>query len=337
MNERLDWMFPSFSGGRIASTDVRVSWWFALVPLLLCPRFGLEVGLTYTAFLYLSVLLHEFAHVLVAQFLGGFADEVHLTPMGGVVHARSGPGNLGTAVTAAAGPLFNFFVCLLAFPGWYSRESMWKVLNPFTMTVTSFTTDKLLLDLCLILFAVNWILLLINLLPAMPFDGGQILQSVLASRVHPELVHRTAAQVGLFVAVALLIAGAGFDVSQLVLVGAVVLVINVVQLSHEDLGDAMEDSGFGYDFSSAFESLETSNPNPTTTRQAPPGLLQRWRERRRFRREQQERIRQMDAERQLDALLAKVHESGLQSLSEQEQKLLQSCSEILRTRQKIGD
>jgi Zn-dependent protease len=335
MNERLDWMFPSFSAGRITSTEVRVSWWFALVPLVICPRYGLEVALAFTLFLLLSVLMHEFAHVMVAQFFGGYTDDIHLTPLGGVAHAKPGQSAFVVGMTAAAGPLLNLSICLLAFPGWYAKDSLWNILNPFTMPVTEFHQARLWQEFGLILFGVNWVLLLVNLLPVMPFDGGQILRSVLSSRVHPELVHRTVLQISLFVAIGLLIAGMGFDISQLVLVGAVVLAINLVQYSHEDLGEAMDDSGFGYDFSTAYESLDRTNS--TTTNQTAPGLLQRWRERRRLRRERQERIRRMDAERQLDALLAKVHESGLQSLSEQEQKLLQSCSEILRMRQKVDD
>jgi stage IV sporulation protein FB len=155
---------------------------------------------------------------------------------------------------------------------------------------------------------------------------------VLSTRIHPELVHRTALQVGLGVAVLLLVVGSWVDMSQIVLIGTFVLMINVVQLLQEEMGEAMDDSGYGYDFSAGYESLESSNP--TTTRQVRPGMIQRWRERRRLRRQQQERIQRLEAEQQLDSLLAKVHENGLQSLSESEQKLLRSCSELLRGRQK---
>lgn len=339
MNERLHWMFPSFYLGRIASTEIRVSFWFVLVPLILCFRLDWQVGLVCSVALFLSVLLHETAHLLVAQLTGGFADELHLTPMGGVVHFKPGQGAIGAAGTALAGPALNLLICVLAFPGWYLRGTGWSALDPFVMPVTSFTSEGWYVEACQILFLANWVLLLINLLPAMPFDGGQILKSILASRVHPELLHRTTSQIGLYVATLLIVGGLGFLNAQLVLAGAVLLAVNAVEFSHEDLGDVMEDANYGYDFSSAFEGLDNANvnANPTADHHSAPGLLQRWRERRRLRRQQQERIRLMDAERQLDALLAKVHESGLQSLSNREQDLLRSCSEILRTRQKIDD
>lgn len=330
MNERLSWMLPSVSGGRIFSTDVRVSWWFVLVPIVLCPRHGIELGLAFTILLYLSVLLHEFAHVFAARWTGGFADEIHLTPMGGIALVRPGRGAFGLGITAAAGPLVNLVICACVFPGWYAPDTLWGSLNPFVMPIQQIDSDQLGRHLALLLFTANWMPLLVNLLPVMPLDGGQILRAVLCTKMHPEVVSRQALHIGIGVAAILLFIGVAIDVSAVVLIGTFVLMMNVVQLLQEDMRESMDDSALGYDFSEGYESLEHSNP--TATREAKLGLLQRWRERRRIRREQQERIRLLEAEQQLDVLLAKVHETGLQSLSEQEQKLLRNCSELLRGR-----
>ena len=332
MNERFSWMLPSVPVGRIFSTDVRVSWWFALVPLVICPKYGLEMGLAFTVLLYVSVVLHEFAHVFAARWTGGSADEIHITPMGGVAMTRPGRGAYGLGVTAAAGPMVNLVICLCSFPGWYAPETLWGSLNPLELPISRLDPANLWHDLGLILFIANWIALLVNLLPVMPLDGGQILRAILSTKTHPEVVHRTALHVGIAVAAVLLVLGAAFDLSQIVLIGTFVLMMNVVQLMQEDRGESMDDSAFGYDFSSGYESLERSNP--TATRESKRGLIQRWRERRRIRREHQERLRRVDAEQQLDLLLAKVHETGLQSLSDQEQKRLRSYSELLRGRSK---
>jgi stage IV sporulation protein FB len=332
MNERLNWMLPSVSAGRLFSTDIRISWWFALVLVVIWPRYGIALGLAFTALLYVSVLLHEFAHVFAARWTGGAADEIHLTPMGGIAFVKPGHGAFGLGITAAAGPLVNLVICICSFPGWYAPETLWGSLNPFVMPIQKIGTASLWHDLALLLFTANWIGLLVNLLPVVPLDGGQILRAILSTRIHPELVQRTAVHVGLFVALAILVGGVMFDKSQVVLIGTFVLLVNVVQLFQEQTGEAMDDSAFGYDFSSGYESLERSNP--TATRESKVGLLQRWRERRRLRREQQDRIRRMEAEQQLDSLLAKVHEHGLPSLSVHEQKLLRDCSELLRERGK---
>ena len=332
MNERLNWMFPSLFLGRMFSTDVRISAWFGLIPFILCPRYGLELGLAVTLLFVVTALLHDFSHVIAARWTGGYAEEIHLTPLGGLVPTRSGQGAIGAMLTAAAGPGFNLLACLALFPGWYAPKTLWNSLNPFVLPVSEFHEGELLRDLLLILFTVNWVVLLLNLLPVMPLDGGLILRAFLSLRIHPEIVHRTALQVGLGVSVLLLISGAITDISQVVLIGTVVLVINIVQYMQEESGEYLDDSGYAFDFTAGYDSLDT--PNPTTTRQANQGLLQRWRERRRIRREQQERIRRLEAEQQLDSLLAKVHESGFQSLSEQEQATLRNCSEFLRDRQK---
>ena len=56
MNERLSWMLPSVPLGRIFSTDVRVSWWFALVPLVIwAPKYGNELGNEHLPFWVVSV------------------------------------------------------------------------------------------------------------------------------------------------------------------------------------------------------------------------------------------------------------------------------------------
>lgn len=334
MNERLSWMLPSFYGGRMFATDIRISWWFALVPVVLCPRYGIEVGLLFGLLLYVSVLMHEFAHVFAARWTGGSADEIHLTPMGGIAMVRPGHGAFALGITAAAGPLVNLAVCLCLFPGWYAPDTLWESLNPFEMPIDKLDTAELWRDVALLTFAANWMPLLVNLLPVMPLDGGQILRAFLSTKTHPELVQRTAVNIGIAVSVVLLILGVVFDKSQIVFIGTFVLMMNVVQLFQEEMGEAMDDSTLGYDFSSGYESLERSNS--TATREPKLGLIQQWRENRRIRREQQERQRRVEAEQQLDLLLAKVHESGMQSLSEQEQKLLRNCSELLKPRGKTN-
>ena len=136
MNERLNWMLPSVSVGRMFGAEIRVSAWFAIVPLVICPKYGILLGLTFSVLLYLSVLLHEFAHVFAARWTGGSADEIHLTPMGGIALARPGSGAYGLGVTAAAGPAVNLLICLITFPGWYARETLWSSLNPFVRSAS---------------------------------------------------------------------------------------------------------------------------------------------------------------------------------------------------------
>ena len=332
MYERLNWMLPSVSVGRMFSTDVRVSAWFAIVPLIVCPKYGIVLGLTFTVLLYISVLLHEFAHVFAARWTGGSADEIHLTPIGGIAMVRPGQGAYGLGVTAAAGPFVNLLLCLITFPGWYATETLWSSLNPLVLPISELDSARLWRDLGLLFFTVNWIGLLVNLLPVVPLDGGQILRAILSTQIQPELVNRTALHAGIFVAAIILIVGAVFDLSQVVLIGTFVLTVNIIQIFQEDMGEFREDSTFGYDFSAGYASLEATNS--VSSKESRPGPIQRWKERRRLQREQRDRLLRSEAEQQLDLLLAKVHAQGLQSLSDLEKKTLRNCSELLQKREK---
>ena len=334
MKERLNWMLPSVFVGRIFSTDVRISWWFGIVPLVVCPKYGLATGLVFTAVMYLSALLHEFAHVFVARWTGGTADEVHLTPIGGLALVRPARGAFGMGITAAAGPAVNLLICFLSFPGWYASETLPQSLNPFVMPIQGLHTNspEVWRDLGLMIFIANWIGLLVNLLPVLPLDGGQVLRASLLTRVNPELVNRTALNVGMFVAIIILIFGAYLDLSQVVLIGTFVLMTNVVQLLQTENSERSGISDYDSDLSAVEESLFESSPLESPD--APLSPLDQWRERRRAKREQQDLIRRTEVEQQLDELLAKVHEYGFQSLSEQEKKSLQSCSKVIRERGK---
>ena len=327
-------MLPSVFVGRIFSTDVRISWWFGIVPLIVCPKHGLALGLMFTVTLYLSALLHEFAHVFVARWTGGTADEVHLTPIGGIALVRPARGAFGMGITAAAGPAVNLLICLISFPGWYASETLPGSLNPLLMPIDVLHSNspEVWHDLGLLIFVANWIGLLVNLLPVLPLDGGQVLRASLLTRVHPEFVNRTAINVGMFVAIIILIFGAYLDLSQVVLIGTFVLMMNVIQLFQTENSEKSDNSDYDSDLSAVEESLFESSHLESPESSLSP--LDQWIERRRARREQQDLIRRTEVEQQLDELLAKVHEYGFQSLSEQEKKSLQSCSKLIRERGK---
>lgn len=334
MSDRLGWMLLSFPLPQLGSLRIRVSWFFPLVAGVFAIRFGLAFGLALSGLLMAAVFLHELGHVIAARLTGGSANEIHLTPIGGLAHVQPGRGTSAQIVTAMAGPFVNLFICVAAFPGSYAPETLWGVLNPLELPIGSLSENHLARDLGLITFAVNWLLLLINLLPIVPLDGGQVVRALLATRIHPELVGRAAVRIGTFFSAIVMIAGLLGDWSIVVFLGAVLLIVNVIQMFEEQVSEELDDSFLGYDFSEGYTSLDRSAPSEAASQGARLTPLQRWREQRRLRREQEERREQAEAERQLDSLLAKVHEHGMASLTAREQKLLKQVSELLRERGK---
>jgi hypothetical protein len=118
-----------------------------------------------------------------------------------------------------------------------------------------------------------------------------------------------------------------------VILGAIVLAVNLMQSVQDGSAEFRDDSFMGYDFSQGYTSLERSS-GKSVEKEARPSSWQRWKERRQARKEQFERERQEQDEAQLDALLAKVHEHGIESLSPAEKRLLQRVSTEYRERSK---
>ncbi len=112
--------------------------------------------------------MHEFGHSLACRQVGGKSEQIVLWPLGGVayVDAPSRPGAMLWSI--AAGPLVNVVLLPLTFVGvWLAARAGWENRLP---------------DAFQFIEAVTWMnlsLLIFNLLPVYPLDGGQILRSLL--------------------------------------------------------------------------------------------------------------------------------------------------------------
>ncbi len=114
------------------------------------------------------VLLHEFGHSLACRSVGGQADQILLWPFGGVafVNPPQRPG--ATLWSIAAGPLVNVAIGTL----------LWFFL-PLIQRPDLQQTMPDALQWLRQLWRINLGLLIFNLLPIYPLDGGQILRSLL--------------------------------------------------------------------------------------------------------------------------------------------------------------
>ncbi len=169
----------SFHLFKFAGIDVFLHWsWFLVAVYEISRRgdhyssFGWNVA-EYLA-LFGIVLLHEFGHSLACRSVGGRAEQIVLWPLGGVAFVNP-PQRAGAYLwSIAAGPLVNV-VLLLVFQvlDAISRSLGWEWSSP---------------DLARLIANVWWIntgLLLFNILPVYPLDGGQILRSLLWFLVGP--------------------------------------------------------------------------------------------------------------------------------------------------------
>lgn len=118
--------------------------------------------------LFLIVLLHEFGHALACRQVGGTANRILLWPLGGVAYVDP-PQRPGAMLwSLAAGPLVNVVLLLPLGAAFVAQRSMgWALTMP---NASRLITAVLWIDVVLLIF---------NLLPIYPLDGGQILRSLL--------------------------------------------------------------------------------------------------------------------------------------------------------------
>lgn len=158
---------------RAAGIEVFLHWsWFLVAAYEIMDKSSRYSSRAWNAAEYLAlfgfVLLHEFGHALACRQVGGKAERIVLWPLGGVAFV-SPPRRPGAMLwSIAAGPLVNVLLFpLLTGLLFFARHAGWNQALPD------------LYILCKSLWIINTVLLVFNLLPVYPLDGGQILQSLL--------------------------------------------------------------------------------------------------------------------------------------------------------------
>jgi Zn-dependent protease len=118
--------------------------------------------------LFALVLMHEFGHALACRQVGGHAERIVLWPLGGIAFVSPPPRAGAMLWSIAAGPLVNLvMVPVLEVLFLVARQSALMYQMPDTLHLLNY---------------IRWInaaLLVFNLLPVYPLDGGQILRALL--------------------------------------------------------------------------------------------------------------------------------------------------------------
>lgn len=136
---------------------------------------GLPGGLLISVGIFLSVLLHELGHAVAARTYGIGTAHITFYPFGGLA-ALEGEAKTARSefIIAGAGPAVNgalFVVFALAF-----ALTGWRFLLVFS--------------------AMNLLMMVYNLLPAFPMDGGRMLRAALATRMGWFQASKRAMQLG---------------------------------------------------------------------------------------------------------------------------------------------
>ncbi len=160
---------------RIRGINVRIHWtWFLWAWFRLANRGeGVYSSITWNIAeflgLFLIILMHEFGHALATRQVGGQAENIVLWPFGGIAFVDAPPRAAAQLWGIAAGPLVNVAL-LVVLPGLRG------------LLFDSGLADRMPLDVPVLLsqlIFINKVILIFNILPVYPLDGGQILRSLM--------------------------------------------------------------------------------------------------------------------------------------------------------------
>ena len=285
--------------------------------------------------LLLTILLHEFGHAYAAHRQGGGAERIILWPLGGLALCESPQNPRARFWVSAGGPLVNLALglivtglCLalgLDFLPFSGQQVFWQRLLQY-------------------LFLWNFVLLIVNLLPCYPLDGGQLLHCLLWSRIgsHHGALLATLKISKVTAILALLFGGSTIvfglqdenwrfnnpfidELGFVSLFCGLMYFLTARQVREELVYSAEDSDSFGHDFSGGYTSLESP-----AGREKGPGFLERWKMKRKLQREEKAEEENRQMQERLDGLLEKIHEQGMDSLSEQERRFLETTSKKLR-------
>src|ERR1017187_3964789 len=166
-------MLPTKQGSirlfRVVGIDVYLHWsWFLVAAYEIQIQKGEYSSLVWNVLEYLAlfviVTMHEFGHALACRQVGGEANQIVLWPLGGVAFVDPPPRPGALLWSIAAGPLVN--VVLLP-----------VTIIPAILTGGFFGSASPMAGFLAELAIINAILLVFNMLPVYPLDGGQIFRA----------------------------------------------------------------------------------------------------------------------------------------------------------------
>jgi len=335
MRDLLSW---NVSLGRWADVHVRlhVSFLVLITAVLhLGTAGGPAPALIGLAILFFSVVAHELGHCTAAWKCGGRVERMVLGPWGGLTYVCPSRDRQFEIFTALAGPTVNLAICLLSLTVLLGLgEPVVKLFHPFELPVNGMRPTSF--GVISLVAWINWLIVLVNLLPVYPLDGARAVRALL----RPYFGFRTAVvftwRAGMVAALGLCVAAYYLhSPSHMASLACSLLAIFLYFSSWQEARrwhepDAISD---GEAFEERLDEAEDMEPRPSPMF----GSVRRWLQRRRHERMMQRLQQERDEEERVDEVLARLHTLGSQSISSEDRALLERVSARYRQRQRVDD
>lgn len=316
-------------------------------------RMGLNIlpgtALSTVLIAFISILIHEFSHLFALNSLGGRTNDIVLMPWGGgseLVPSSMHPSN--RAIVYAAGPIANLTLFFMSgFLLTQTGHASWgELMNSFRPI--EFELDNAQISVIKIMAWINFHLAFLNMIPCHPFDGGQLIRSLgMSIAVDSSRVRLESMLMLIGTAVGLTTIGFSFFVWDqglgpsgsgwiFVLVGGILLLYLVrhayhQQLMTEDIWNQSVVSDEGPNTDAEGDAVYNHFDFTDDTENA---IYSQW-----LKEKQEERLQQLareeeEEDRKADKILAKLHDSGIISLTSEERELLDRVSARIRKRRR---
>lgn len=338
-NTAMRWLNKDFKLFRISGVLVKVHIWFIIffclwmVTHLEMWQWHLGVQVT----LFVSVLLHEFGHVFACRWVGGYANEILMWPLGGLAFCDPPKNARANFITTAGGPLVNVVLMVLSYAllvGLYGFGQTGLGWNPFEPLY--YYSDNWFGKAGQMIFTVNYVLLLFNIaLLFYPFDGGRLVQAVIWHFTNYKKGMKFAITTGVVGSAVVILIAIVMKEVMLALIGVFGLYACYQQAQHLKMQMEMGDTSGGEGWLDLPESFDATGAGRGGGGSREPDGPS-WREKRKAKKEAEKQAREAEREKaheaEVDRVLAKVAKSGMESLSKKEKDVLAE-----ETRRKRGE
>jgi len=255
--------------GRISGIKLFVHWSFLLLigwVVYSDIRSGLDLesilwSLGFVFTIFVCVTLHELGHSLMAQRYHIRTRDITLLPIGGVASLESIPEKPREELAVAlAGPAVNVIIALILFPTIYLGQLPTGFDGLGSISQSNFLTSLLNVNISLVVF---------NMIPAFPMDGGRVLRALLGFKLSHTKATTIAARIGQVIAIIFVIVGF-YGNSFLIFIGIFIFMGAQTELKYAQGTAALNEVNIGEIMVSTFPRIAATS----TIREAAQRLLQ---------------------------------------------------------------
>ena len=198
--------------GRVAGISIEVHWTFTLI-LIWVVFLDIQRGgtlasslmnITLILLLFVCVVLHELGHALTAKRMNIKTKQITLLPIGGVASLEKMPEKPSEELLVAlAGPAVNVVLAMLLL----LIVPMRKYMAMDAEALEAFFSTPGWETILVYLLIANVMLVIFNMIPAFPMDGGRVLRAILSYRMDRIQATDIAASLGQVISVIFFVLG----------------------------------------------------------------------------------------------------------------------------------